>query len=268
MEPEREETYERIPWETLERKGGDRQWLVYAVAGAVVLGALAYSFMRNQPTATQPEPVAVVTTTLPAATPASTLSPLVSTVPGPVVVAEADLFAVDPERLIDRATSHAEWVAMEYMAVDGSDESRRVLASLLPEGVPLPEAAEGQQVYVDWARARSVTQVAPTHFAVEVLVRSLVSTADGGFVRQPPSLVTVPIEIGDDGVASAAAVPSIDPLILKPAAPMTLSQPPDGVVADVAGDVLGGVQRPDGGWDLVTVTEGADGVRRPMTVSR
>ena len=35
MEPERNEVYERIPWETLEEKKPDRQWLMLAVAGAI-----------------------------------------------------------------------------------------------------------------------------------------------------------------------------------------------------------------------------------------
>ena len=55
MESERNETYERIPWETLDEKKPDRQWLMMAVAGAVVLGAIAYSFMSNRPA---PVPVA------------------------------------------------------------------------------------------------------------------------------------------------------------------------------------------------------------------
>ena len=41
MEPERNEVYERIPWETLEDKKPDRQWITLGVAGAIVLGAVA-----------------------------------------------------------------------------------------------------------------------------------------------------------------------------------------------------------------------------------
>ncbi|HSK06208.1 MAG TPA: hypothetical protein VK990_01725, partial [Acidimicrobiia bacterium] len=61
MEPERNEVYERIPWETLEEKKSDRQWMTLAIAGAIVLGALAYSFMSNRP------PAIAVATTVPAA---------------------------------------------------------------------------------------------------------------------------------------------------------------------------------------------------------
>lgn len=268
MEPERHETYERIPWETLEKKGGDRQWVVYAVAGAVVLGALAYSFMRNQPTAPrQPESAPIVPTTAPAITTTSNPGTTPSTVASPVVVAEADLYAVDPERLIDQATNHAEWVAVEYMAVDGSEQSREVLSTLLPKGLPLPEAPEGTQVFVDWVGTQSVSQTGPVSFVVAVLVRSLVSGDDGGFVRQPPLVVTMTVEIGDDGSPMVTGVPSIDPASPSPGAAVTLGQPPEDVVASVEGEVLGGVQRDDGGWDVVVISEGPDGVRRPMTVS-
>ena len=60
MTEERNEVYERIPWETLEKKGGDRQWLLMAFAVAVVVGALAFSFMQSQPSVTQPQPTAAV----------------------------------------------------------------------------------------------------------------------------------------------------------------------------------------------------------------
>lgn len=121
MESEREEVYERIPWETLEKKGGDRQWMVYAIAGAVTLGALAYSFIRNQPLPPARADQSVVTT-IAASTATTAGRPATpSSVASPVVVAEADLYAVDPERLVDRAAAHAEWVAVEYVSYDGSE---------------------------------------------------------------------------------------------------------------------------------------------------
>ena len=52
--PFRFEVYERIPWETLDKQSGDRQWLVIAVAGAVAVGALAYSFVKSQPAPSPP----------------------------------------------------------------------------------------------------------------------------------------------------------------------------------------------------------------------
>ncbi|MGH8951872.1 MAG: hypothetical protein ACRDX9_10630, partial [Acidimicrobiia bacterium] len=152
MEPERNEVYERIPWETLEEKKGDRQWLMFGLAGAIVLGALAYSFMSNRPA---PVPVDTTTVTTPGvaeeapspvttAPPVPALPPTASTVP--VVTAEADLYAVHPERVIDKVAAHAEWFVTEFLTVDGSEEGRASLTALMPAGVPLPAAAEGTRV--------------------------------------------------------------------------------------------------------------------------
>jgi len=189
MEEERHEVYERIPWETLEKKGADRQWLAYAVAGAVVVGALAYTFMQNRPIpASDTFPVAVEQPVPPLA-----MIPTapVTTAAAPRVLAEADLFAVDPERLIDRAAAHAEWFAIEYFGIDGSAESAETLAGLMPEGIPLPEAPEGVQVFVDWVGAISVLEVESLIYDIEVVVRSLQSGSDGVFIRQPTRIATM-----------------------------------------------------------------------------
>lgn len=267
MEEERPEVYERIPWETLDRKSGDRQWMVYAVAGAVVLGALAYSFMRNQPMVS-PQSEAVVTTA-PATTVTSSMGITPSTVASPVVVAEADLYAVDPELLADQAAAHAEWFAVEFVSVDGAERSRELLTSLLPEGIPLPEAPEGTQVFVDWAGALSVTQTGPALFDVEILVRSLLSTGEGGFVRQPPLVVIVEVSVGDDGKARVTGAPTL--AAVDPASPARglLGEVPADLVDRVEteyGTVVGGHQDDDGTWRVVVMSQGSDGVRRPVTV--
>lgn len=269
MEHEREEVFERIPWETLERRGGDRQWLVYALAGAVVLGALTYSFMRNQPTSLPPVAGAVTTTVPATSTTSANLGSTPSTVASPVVVAEADLFAIDPERLLDEAVSHAEWFAVEYVSVDGSEQSRGILASLLPEGVPLPVAPEGTQVFVDWARARATTQTGPVSFEIEVLVRSLASSDDSGFTRQTPLSLTVGVEFDDDGAPRVTTVPSLAEATPGPASKLVLSEVPEELIGQMdlgESEVLGGVQRSDGDWDVVVIVAGPDGVKRPVTL--
>jgi len=269
MEHEREEVFERIPWETLERRGGDRQWLVYALAGAVVLGALTYSFMRNQPTSLPPVAGAVTTTVPAISTTSANLGSTPSTVASPVVVAEADLFAIDPERLLDEAVSHAEWFAVEYVSVDGSEQSRGILGSLLPEGVPLPVAPEGTQVFVDWARARATTQTGPVSFEIEVLVRSLASSDDSGFTRQTPLSLTVGVEFDDDGAPRVTTVPSLAEATPGPASKLVLSEVPEELIGQMdlgESEVLGGVQRSDGDWDVVVIVAGPDGVKRPVTL--
>lgn len=269
MEREREEIYERIPWETLERRSGDRQWMVYAVAGAVTLGALAYSFTRNQGGATIVTTVPAVSTLAEAPSVAVPAAPQ-STVASPVVVSEADLFAVDPERLVDRVAAHAEWFAVEYLAVDGSEQSQDTLASLLPAGLPTPLAPEGTQVFVDWARASQVTQTGPLDYQVEVLVRSLVSTGDGVFTRQPARLLTVGIRLTGEGEPRVSGVPAILAATPVDRLDIALLEVPDDVAGRMdpaRGEVLGGLQGEDGSWQVVIMETGSDGVSRPTLVS-
>lgn len=265
MESERDEVYERIPWETLERTGGDRQWIVYAVCGAVVVGALAYSFVLNRPvaqpvSATQPAVSSVPATS---AVPAAVGSP--STTASPVVVAEADLFAVDPERIIQSAATHAEWLAVEYVSSDGGEET--TLAGLLPVGAPLPISPEGIQVYVDWAGIRSVSQTGESSFRVEVLVSSLAAKEGQGFVRQPPLVVGVPVEVDPDGGVRATSVPSVSEVAMPSPVDLGLLDVPPEVSAALpeGGDVVGGRQTAEG-WEVVMMLTGGDGVSRPVSV--
>jgi hypothetical protein len=269
----RDEVYERIPWETLQKGSGDRQWLVYAVAGAITLGALAYSFTRNRP----PAPTAVLAPAESAITSPSTVPPGVattrahppSTVASPVVVAEADLFAVEPERLLDQASAHAEWFAVEYIATDGTDESQATLRSLLPLGLPLPEAPDGTQVFVDWARSVRSTQTGPLSFEFEVLVRSLLSVADTGFTRQPATLLTVTVELADDGQPRVTGAPATRTLAEYTPMQAQLEEVPEEVTERLGlmGTIVGGRDLGDGTWEVVAMVAGPDGVQRPVTLS-
>jgi hypothetical protein len=276
MEPERHEVYERIPWETLEKKGRDRQWLLYAVAGAVVLGALVYSFMRNQPAPMPPPEAETAATSVPATSvPATTVSTvstdsMPSTVAAPMVVAEADLYAVEPERLVDQAAAHAEWFAVEFVSYDGSEQSSQTLSGLLPGGVPLPEAPEGTQVFVDWARAGAIAQTSPTTFDVDVMVRSLASNGDGGFQRQPPRKLSVTVGIDGEAGARVSRLPSLEPVEPVSVPDAGITDLPADVIASLdpgLGEPLGGIVGPDGSWQVVILEEGGDGVRRPVIVS-
>lgn len=270
METERNEVYERIPWEHLDKKGSDKQWLLVGLAGAVALGALAYSFMKNQPV----EPFAAPATVAPATaatTPSSaivTSSSTVATVASPVVVSEADLYAIDPQQLADVASAHAEWFAVEYFSVDGSTESSEALRELMPEGVPLPEAPAGTQVFVDWVGTRRIDQTGDFDFAVEVLVRSLVSTPDSGFTRQPVRLIEVDVSLGIDGEPMIMAAPVLLDAAPVSAGSLELTDIPDDVRAAVSdsGSPVGGILRADGAWSVVVMSTGSDGVTRPVMV--
>lgn len=269
MEHERDEVYERIPWETLEKKSGGRQWMVYAVAGAVVLGALAYSFTRNQPIAPAPTEQAVATTApVPTPTTVAATDPNSSTVAGPVVMAEADLYAVDPERVVDQASAHAEWVAVEYVSFDGSEESNAALAALLPSGAPMPRAAEGIQVFVDWARSAEIVPTGSASFDISVIVRSLFSSDGSRFVRQSPLTVTIPIEVTETG-ARATGLPVVAATVPAATTELALEPVPAEVLAgmEFAGEMVGGRQLGDGTWEVVVMADGADGVARPVAIS-
>lgn len=265
MEPERPEVYERIPWDTIEKGSAERQWLYVGLAGAIALGALAYTFMKSQPPA--PPPVSQqVPATVPATLPTA-IGPT-STLASPVVVAEADLYAIAPQRLVEAAAAHAEWFAVEYFTVDGSEESRTVLRALLPSGIPLPEAPEGIQVFVDWVRAQRVAEPAPLTYEVDVLVRSLLSTSQEGFVRQPVRMARVEVAIGDDGNPRVSSAPILVESPLPPSTAMALRDVPDEVIerSDGRGSLVGGVPTADGGWRLTLMVEGPDGVTRPETL--
>ena len=272
MEPERNETYERIPWETLEEKKPDRQWMMMAVAGAVVLGALAYSFMSNRPA---PIPVA---TTLAAAVPETTrvaspvpqaaAQPVATT--APVVTAEADLYAVHPERVIDRAVAHAEWFVAEYLTMDGTEEGRAALTALLPAGVPMPAAADGTRVFVEWVRASAVEEIGQLVYRVTVLARSLAAASNEEYQRQAPLQVEVDVSVAGD-LPQVVMAPRVSPAQPGPTHQLTLVTVP-GEVGEAAlqqsggTEVVGGLQTPDGGWRVVVLAATPDGVSRPVSV--
>jgi hypothetical protein len=272
MEPKRNETYERIPWETLEEQKPDRQWLIMAVAGAVVLGALAYSFMSNRPA---PVPVAssVATgspqTTAPTAPPPQVIAPPVAST-APIVTAEADLYAVHPDRAIDRAMTHAEWFVAEYLTVDGTDEGRAALTALTPAGVPLPSAGEGTRVFVEWVRASAAEEIGELLYRVTVLARTLAAAANAEYQRQAPLQIEVDVSVAG-GAAQVVMAPRVFPAQPGPAHQLALVPVPDEVGAAAlqqsgGSEVVGGIQTPDGEWQVVVVAVMHDGVSRPVSV--
>jgi hypothetical protein len=258
---ERDEVYERIPWEMLEKRPKDRNLTVIVGAGAVALGAIAFSFMRSQP-APVPETVSTPVATTPVTEPSI---PAVSASPAPLVISEADLFAVDPERLMETAATHAELIAVEYFTADPST----AVGPLMPSGVPDPQAPEGTQVYVDWVGATSVTEIGPLSYSVEVAVRSLVSAADAPFVRQPTMLIDVDVILDETGTPHLARPPGLARALERTPSTLTLTALPTEIQTQIettVGPVVGGEPMSDGRWRVVALATGADGVVRPVTV--
>jgi hypothetical protein len=271
----RDEVFERIPWEMLEQRRSDRPWLAYGVAGAIVLGALAYSVMANRPVT--PAVSQTVHAEAPASDPATSQTPAVPPVvatgsppTAPTMTAEADLYAVNPERVIDQAVAYAEWFTSEYLSVDGSEESRQVLASLLPSDIPPPQPGEGMRVFVEWVRASTVEEVAPLVYRVSVLARTLAADSEGLYVRQPPQQVIIDVSMAGDG-PTVTMSPEVEPLDLPEPVAAGLVEVPEEIRNAALGlegttEVVGGVPTPEGSWRVVVMATGADGVLRPRTV--
>lgn len=270
MDEKREEIYERIPWETLEKRGGDKQWLVIGVAAAVVVGALAYSFMANR---TLPPPVAVDSQA------AAPMPQPVAPVPAPVspvatapqVVAEADLYAVPPGRLAESAAALAEWFVIEYLTADGTDEGQSVLRNLLPSDVPLPVVPDGTVVFVEWVRAMSVEEDGgPGRFSVEVLARYM--TADDGqaYRRVQPEIFTVTVSSDESG-DHIVGPPHIGSVVVGAATPVGLMEVPAEILPFVeqlrpGSQIVGGIPYGDGTWEVAIMSPGPGAISRPEMI--
>jgi hypothetical protein len=274
---ERPEIYERIPWETLEQKKPDRQWLMFGIGGAIVFGVLAYSFIGDRPVQTAP-PVSVVAEASPSVSiplsvpPPTVLAPMAPTAPpeSPVVVSEADLFAVHPERVVDQAVAHAEWFIAEYFTADGSEEHSAVLKALLPAGIPLPDVPDGTSVFVESVVSTAVVEKTDLNFVVDVVVRYLVARGGEAYRRQEPVLATVGIVVSDAG-PQVAGPPTLSQVSLAAPAQLRLVEIPPDVAGQVmnrgdVAEILGGIPVEGGSWSVVALVLGPDGVTRPVSI--
>lgn len=281
MEQPREEIYERIPWETLEDRGGDKQWLMMGIAAAVVAGALAYSYVSSRPAEpplAQPEVAATPQSSVPgaddpvaealppAALPPAALPPAASP---PSNVSEADLYAVSADQLADQAAGHARWFIREFLATETGSESS-VLRMLLPSDVPLPVSPEGVAVFVEWVESLSVEEVDLATYRIEVLARYMVSTGEAPYQRMPPEVFVVDVTLAD-GTPRVLSAPRILPLQLGPASTVALGEVPPAIAGALEGlrpdsEIIGGIALADGSWNVVVMTPGPGGVLRPESL--
>lgn len=271
MDEKNQEVYERIPWESLEKQGGDRQWLILGIAGAVVAGSLGYSFMSNRSAPLPPPPTDTVAAeaapiTLAPAAPAPVPAPAQ---PAPSLVTEADLYAVDPDLLAAEAAAHARWVVREFLANDGSTEPG-VLRSLLPADIPLPSTPEGVLVFVEWVDSLGVQEVDVGTYRVDVLARYMVSADGGDYQRVDPELFTLDIAMAD-GIPRLLGAPGVKAVDSPATAGLGLGAVPDAVAAGVealrpGSEIVGGYVDPGGSWNVVVLATGPGGVLRPEMV--
>ncbi|MEX2134245.1 MAG: hypothetical protein WEB67_08900 [Acidimicrobiia bacterium] len=270
MDEKNQEVYERIPWDSLEKQGGDRQWLILGIAGAVVAGSLGYSFMSNRPAPLPPLPTEAVAavsapTTTFAAVPPATPPPQ----PAPSLVTEADLYAVDPDRLAAGAAAHARWVVREFLANDGSSE-QVVLRSLLPADIPLPSTPEGVLVFVEWVDSVGVAEIDVGTFRVEVLARYMVSADGGDYQRVDPEVFTLDIGMAD-GIPRLLGAPGVKAVDSSATASLGLGAVPDAVAAGVealrpGSEIVGGYVDQGGTWNVVVMATGPGGIIRPEMI--
>jgi len=199
------EDFEQIPWSSLvaeQTTGVDRR--VYLVIGVVGVLVVVMIGLRMIGGTTQPVPIAsspVASSTLDSSPIGAVASP--SSTVG-VVVSEADLMANQPigdppaDRLMSVAV--AEWFITDYFTTDGSSETEKSIAALMPQNDTsdtqgLQRPPEG--VYVEWARATNVAQIDGSS------VRVRITRTDDGFVRDPVSAASVVLVTESDraGVA-------------------------------------------------------------------
>jgi hypothetical protein len=190
--------------------------------------------------------------------------------PAPSVVAEADLYAVDPDRLRSAAAAHARWVIREYLAHNGSPDENMILRSLLPTDVPLPSLPEGVLVFVEWVDSVSVEEVDVGAYRVEVLARYMISTDGGDYQRVDPELFSVEVGVVD-GEPHLLSAPSAIPLEAVVTDGLGLDAVPDEVAANVetlrpGSQIVGGQIDGSGTWKVVVLATGPGGMLRPETI--
>jgi len=275
MDEKRDEIYERIPWETLEKSGNDRQWWVMGVAAAVVAGALGYSFVSNRPVAppvavaaVQPEATPAPVPTAPVAVPA--VPPAAPVATPPQAVAEADLYAVPPDTLRSQASAFAEWFVSEYLTADGSADEPNTLRTLLPADLPLPEAPDGTLTFVEWVVALEVVEAGPGQFEVDVLARYMVASGGEPYQRLEPEVFTVTVAADESGFRIVGA-PRIRPAEVPAADVVGFVELPSEVLNAVTqlrpdSTVIGGISNQDGSWTVSLTTIGPGGVDRPESI--
>ena len=122
--------------------------------------------------------------------------------------AEAQPWAREADSPPWRAASYAEWFALEYFTLDGSDR-RATLGRWLDRDIE--DESSGVLSYVDWVRALEVEPLGDGRWRTEVGLRRLVSVDGAGYTRMPTEAVEVVVDLGAD-IPSIVDLPRFLPL--------------------------------------------------------
>lgn len=207
--------YEEIPWSTLltEHQGG-RSKTLYLAAALIVAVAVGFVGIRWLTSPGHGDGAAVATPTeTTTSTAVETVASTATSAATTEVHSEADLMAVQPSIVELSAIARAEWFVTDYFTVDGPIPEELISAFVNDASLPdLPDPAEADISYVEWARAFDIR---PTErgYAVSVVFRALTEEPEGAFVRSPVRAVDVLVAVHDGETAIAdLPIPILPPV--------------------------------------------------------
>ncbi len=269
------EVFEHIPWAELAAPIQEKKpWMVYLAAGVIVAGSLGALASRSFRQAPEAPSVAVATTS---SVPTIVSLPPPTTTPE-ATISEADLLAQVPGQAEISAAARAEWFVSDYFSSGGNPAASPAVLEALPANSRFPTGVGSESgSYVEWVATAGIQSIGNEQFRSTVLFRTLVSGADGGYVRLPVQAVDVVVEVGAGGGTRVIDLPM--PADIPPGPNPSTWEDPSGEVPDLirtaalrlaAGwgsepTVMEGNQRADG-WRVVVSVADESGVRWPLSL--
>lgn len=198
------EVFERIPWEALEGADGNRRWIAYTVAAALVIGAVGVSLGRQATPPPVPTTIAAVAdgaapvSTAPVSmvavsTPSSPAPP--ATEPGSGRWAEADLMALADTPVEVTGAAVAEWFVTDHFTRDGTEE----------------------RSFVEWAGVVGFDWLDLDRAEATVAVARLAAAVGGDYQRLEPEAWSVVLALDEEGwavvdgpIAAEAGLPRVE----------------------------------------------------------
>lgn len=254
-----DEEFERIPWGHLSSSppSGPVNWrlVFYGLAGAIAVAGITASIVS----ATGPAPTTTAVAAVAAAAPTTHVAPATSVAP----TSEADLMAIPEPSVASEAAAWAEILTESYWGVDGSGVS--TLATYLPPNSPLPTPAAEQRMFVESARAISVSEESPGTYRVVVRASLLSAVGTDEYQRLPARALAWTLRWQREGWRLLDLPEQIEAPLLLPAEALPAAEIPETIrlAASQTGSVLTG--GPVGElWRVVIAVEDPVGGTWPM----